>query len=83
MYYTIREERIEELKEGRANSYIAKLTHYSRQYITYIFKSQIKINISTALKIINALAEESLKINKMLEEKGKFYVLEYFFKEDK
>jgi len=83
MYYTIKQEKLNELKEGKMNSYIADLTHYSRQYITYIFKGQIHINLSTAIKIVSALATESIKLNKMINEQGKLPTVEYFFEEVK
>jgi len=82
MYYKIREEKLNELKEGKMNSYIAQITKYSRQYITYIFKGQIKINAATVIKIIMPLAKESIKLNEMLKSNGIDYMINYFFKEE-
>lgn len=82
MYYKIRQEKLEELREGKTNSYIAKTTNYSRQYITYIFKQQIKINSATTIKLLMPLAKESIKLNKMLNEKGIEYMINYFFEEE-
>lgn len=82
MYYLIRKEKLDELREGKTNSYIAKTTNYSRQYITYIFKQQIKINSATTIKLLMPLAKESIKLNKMLNEKGIEYMINYFFEEE-
>lgn len=82
MYYTIKEEKLDELKEGKTNIYIAQKTKYSRQYITYIFKKQLKINEATAIKILMPLAKESVKLNKMLKDEGIDYMINYFFKEE-
>lgn len=82
MYYTIRKEKLDELKEGKTNDYIANLTHYSRQYISYIFNKQIKINDATAIKIIMPLARESIKLNMMIGNHGIDYAINYFFEED-
>lgn len=82
MYYKIRQEKLDELREGKTNSYIAKTTNYSRQYITYIFKQQIKINSATTIKLLMPLAKESIKLNKMLKEKGIDYMINYFFEEE-
>lgn len=82
MYYLIREEKLDELKEGKTNSYIAEKTNYTRQYITYIFKQQIKINDATVIKILRPLAKESVKLSKMLKEEGIDYMINYFFKEE-
>ncbi len=83
MYYKIRQEKLEELREGKTNSYIAKTTNYSRQYITYIFRGQIKISPGTVINIIKPLANESIKLNRMLKEKGLDYMINYFFEEEK
>jgi len=82
MYYSIRKEKLEELKEGKTNAYIAEITNYSRQYITYIFKNELKINIKAVINIIKPLANESIKLNKMLKEKGIDYMINYFFEEE-
>lgn len=82
MYYKIRQEKLEELREGKTNSYIAKITNYSRQYITYIFKQQMKINSATTIKLLMPLAKESIKLNKMLNKKGIEYMINYFFEEE-
>ena len=82
MYYTIREEKVSELKEGKTNVYIAKITNYSRQYLTYIFKGQIKINYEAVTDIIMPLANESMKLNMMIGNHGIDYVINYFFKEE-
>ena len=82
MYYSIRKEKINELAEGKTNTYIAKKTKYSRQYITYIFNNDLKINIKAVINIIRPLADESIKLNKMLKEKGLEYMINYFFKEE-
>lgn len=82
MYYKIRQEKLDELREGKTNSYIAKTTNYSRQYITYIFKQKIKINSATTIKLLMPLAKESIKLNKMLKEKGIDYMINYFFEEE-
>lgn len=82
MYYKIKKEKLDELREGKTNSYIAEKTKYSRQYITYIFKQQIKINSATAIKLLMPLAKESIKLNNMLKEKGIDYMIDYFFEEE-
>lgn len=82
MYYTIREEKRNELKEGKTISYIANKLHYSRQYTSYIFNGLIKINVATIIKILFELAKESNKINNMLNEKGNDFTINYFFKEE-
>lgn len=82
MYYSIRKEKLEELKEGKTNSYIAEITNYSRQYITYIFTNELKINIKAVINIVKPLANESIKLNKMLKEKGIDYMINYFFEEE-
>ena len=80
MYYIIRKEKLDELREGKTNSYIAKITGYSRQYITYIFKGQIQINPATVIKILMPLAKESIHLNNMLKEQGIDFMADYFFK---
>ena len=82
MYYSIRKEKLEELKEGKTNTYIAEITNYSRQYITYILTNELKINIKAVINIIKPLANESIKLNKMLKEKGIDYMINYFFEEE-
>lgn len=79
MYYRIRQERVEELKEGRKNTYIADLTNYSRQYLTYIFRGNKEINESAILNLINPLIQQSTKLTKMYEENGLEYMINYFF----
>lgn len=83
MYYLIKKDKAIELREGKTISYIAKLTDYSRQYTNYIFNGMIKINAETIKNIIEPLSNESLKLNKMLNEKGLDYIINYFFEEDK
>ena len=82
MYYKIKKEKLDELREGKTNSYIAKITKYSRQYITYIFKQRMNINSATAIKLLMPLAKESIKLNNMLKEKGIDYMIDYFFEEE-
>lgn len=82
MYFTIQEDKLEELKLGKTNTYISKITGYSRQYLTYIFRKQIKINSSTAVNIIMPLSRESTKLGQMLKEKGLNYMIDYFFEEE-
>lgn len=82
MYYTIREDKRDELREGKTISYISNKIHYSRQYTSYIFNGLIKINVATIIKILFELAKESNKINDMLNKKGNDFTINYFFKEE-
>ena len=79
LYQLIYDKR-EELQEGRTLTYLAKQIGYSRERIIGIFNSKILINENAAKKIITKIAEESLKINKMIENKGVDKTFEYFFK---
>lgn len=79
MYYKIRQERVDELKEGKKNTYIAELTNYSRQYLTYIFKGYQKINETAILNLIRPLIQQSTTLTKMYEENGLEYMINYFF----
>lgn len=82
MYYIIKQEKTNELREGKTISYIAKKIHYSRQYTSYIFNGLIKINESTIIKILFELAKESKNVNDMLNEKGNDFAINYFFKKE-
>lgn len=79
MYYKVRQERVKELKEGKKNTYIAELTNYSRQYLSYIFGGKIEINDHTVLRIIRPLIQQSTTLEKMYNENGIEYIIDYFF----
>lgn len=82
MYYTIKKEKADELREGKTISYIANKIHYSRQYTSYIFNGLIKINEATIIKMLSELAKESKNVNDMLNEKGTDFAINYFFKKE-
>jgi hypothetical protein len=79
--YIIRTDKVDELKEGKTNIYLSKITHYSRQYLCEIFTGK-RIGDKKMIKnIIIPISKESVKIKEKYEEKGLDYLINYFFKE--
>ena len=83
MYLKMKKNKVDEFKEGRTVGNIAKKVKYSRAYISYLLNQQIAINEATAIKILMRLSEESLKLNRMFNENGIDYMINYFFEEEK
>lgn len=78
--YRIRKDRLEELKEGKTTVHLASLIGYTRPYLTYAFKGTLFVTDYMAEKIIRGIAQESIRINKMVQEANDIHeVIEYFF----
>lgn len=83
MNYKIKTEKVQELKEGKSNVYISKITGYSRQYLSRLFNAKEKFTEKTVLNIFKSLAVESNKLNTMLMKNGTEKTIKYFFEEIK
>lgn len=79
MYYRIKEERRKELQDGRTLLYIADLSGYSRQYITYVFNGKMLATKESAIKILRSIADNSLSLTIRINQQGIDEVLNYFF----
>ena len=79
MHYRIKENKRMELQEGRTIQYLAKKCKYSRQYLTDTFNKKNLITRQCAVNIIKGAAEDSLKLNTMLNQKGINETINYFF----
>lgn len=81
--YRIRKDRVNELKEGKTNVYLEKLTGYTKVYLSNVFRGATFIPKDTAEKIIRELATESIQLHERIEKsKNIEEVIEYFFKKD-
>lgn len=83
MNYKIKKEKIKELKEGKSNVHISKITGYSRQYLSRLFNSKEHFTEKTVLNVLSSLAIESNRINTMLIKNGMEETIKYFFEEIK
>lgn len=79
--YAIRPEKVEELKEGKTEVYLATITPYSRTYLNEVFKSRRNVNKKTLEEILEPMISESVKLNKMYNKHNIDYIIDYFFKE--
>ena len=83
MYYKIKEEKRDELQEGRTLVYIAEKCKYSRQYITDAFNGKIDITRECAINILKGIANDSIKISTKIKKDGINKAIEYFFEKVK
>lgn len=79
--YTIRLEKVEELKEGKTEVYLSTITPYSRVYLNEVFKARRNINKEIIIKILEPIIAESVKLKTLYEKNGIDYMVNYFFKE--
>lgn len=63
--FTIRLDKVEELKQGRSVAYIARKIEYARPYVSDIFNGKRNINENLARKIINICYPD---VNKSIED---------------
>ena len=85
MYYRIRKDKKDELKNGRTITYLSNLCGCSRVYLSYIFNGYAKRKASKDIikKIIIGISKDSIRINKRLEDSGIEETIKYFFEEIK
>lgn len=79
--YRIRLEKVEELKAGRKNVYLEKITSYSRQYLSDIFTQKRNIDEKATTKIVELICKDSTKLNEKLNKQGIEKMVKYFFEE--
>lgn len=79
--YRIKLNKLDELKEGKTNIYLESKIGYTRQYLSEIFTGKRIIDKETAVKILDPICSESVKLKDKLDKKGIDKVLKYFFEE--
>ena len=77
--YKIKQEKKKELLSGRTMVYIAEITGYTRVYINEVFLGARNIKEETVKKILEAICNDSVKLNQKLNKEGIEKVLKYFF----
>lgn len=81
--YIIRNENLDELKEGKTIKYLATIVGYTRPHLTNIFNGKILIDEKTIRKILIPIFKESLKLNEKYEKYGIETMIKHFFKKIK
>lgn len=79
--YIIKSEKVYDLKEGKTDTYLSTIIPYTRTYLNEVFKARRNIDKTTAIKILEPICKESVKMKDMYEKNGMDYVINYFFKE--
>lgn len=79
--YIIRSEKINELKEGKTEMYLATITPFCRGYLNEVFKARRNVDKDNAIKILQPIIAESVKLKTLYDKNGIDYMVNYFFKE--
>lgn len=79
MHYRIKENKKEELQEGRTLQYLSQKCKYSRQYLTDTLNGKVDVTRQCAINILKGVAEDSINLTIQLEQQGINEMLNYFF----
>ena len=81
MFYKIRTDKKDELKNGRTITYLAQICGCSRSMLSYAFNgSKIRqLSQELALNIITEISKESVSVKNKIDELGIEGALDYYF----
>lgn len=77
--YMINSQKVNDLKEGKSETYLSTKIPYSRMYLNEVFKGRRNVDRNTAQKILEPMCKESVKLKDMYDAHGIDYVINYFF----
>lgn len=77
--YRIKLDKVDELKNGRSYMYLAKITGYTREYISNIFTGKRILEKRGLEKFLIPVCEEIVRLKIKLDNEGYEEVVKYFF----
>ena len=77
--YRIKLDKVEELRNGRTNIYLAEITGFTREYISNIMTGKRNMTEKGLKRFLIPVCQEIVKLNEKLNNEGYEKIVEYFF----
>lgn len=77
--YRIKLDKVQELRHGRTNIYLAELTGFTKEYVCHIMSGKRNMEARGLKRFLVPVCQEITSLNEMLNNEGYEKIVEYFF----